>query len=304
MPEGPGRTPGPPGGPGRLRVVRLATLRFVLLAALLSFATPAAAQSPSASGGGLFVQSASQGRLVPVPGRPGVFNLTLRVPGPVVAFADRPARRVRNESLASFAARWTRRGFAADPPNAALVIDDAPAARDVVVLELRSRTLVRAGIVRYRVRILRGTAAGPALARVVAGRADRTARRAFGRASLFVDPSRPESVSLNLAFSPLAAGAPGGLYFGDSAQVSPVVFTTLQSPGTVVVALNAFFLTPGASGLPATTAQVGLVNASSPIRGTAQLPIGVTVTASVSVAGTTGPSTTISNGPFSLPIPK
>ena len=285
--------------------MRLVALRFVLLAALLSFAASAVAQSPSASGGGdLFVQSASQGRLVPVPGKPGVFNLTLRVPGPVVAFTDRPARRVRNESLASFAARWTKRGFVADPPNAALVIDDAPAARDVVVVELRSRTLVRSGIVRYRVRILRGTAAGPTLARVVAGRADRGARRAFGRASLFVDPSRPESVSLNLAFSPLAAGTPGGLYFGDSAQVSPVIFTTLQSPGTVVVALNAFFLTPGASGLPATTARVGLVNAFSPIRGTAQLPTGVTVTASVSVAGRTGPSTTISNGPFSLPIPK
>jgi hypothetical protein len=102
---------GSPSGTVRIWLIALAAL-----VAASAFAGAASAQSSSGSGE-LFVQRASDGRLVPVPGKPGVFNLTLAVPTPVVAFTDRPARQVRTESLASFSARWSGRGFANDPPT-------------------------------------------------------------------------------------------------------------------------------------------------------------------------------------------
>lgn len=268
---------------------------------LLAAAAPLAAQ-PSQGGGELFVQSASEGRLIPVPGKPGVFNLTLAVPGPVVAFTDRPLRRARNESLASFAARWTSRGFGADSPNAALVVDDAPASRDTVVLELLSRRIVSAKVIRYRVRALPGAVAGPSLARVANG-ADRRVRSSFERASLFVDPSSTESATLNLRFPALGPSSNATLVFDSPVQVGGVIVTTLGGPGTALAALNAYSIFSPA-GLSGASAQVDLNDVrGSAITGTAQLPEGVTVTASASVPGNTGALTTITNGDFAVPLP-
>jgi ribosomal protein S28E/S33 len=236
-----------------------------------------------------------------VPGKPGVFNLTVTVPGPVTAFTDRPARRVKKESLASFAARWERRGFGGDPPNAAIVLDDAPAARDTMVVELISRHLVRAKVIRYRVRALDGEAAGPTLARVARG-ADARVQGTFGRASLFVDPSSGAFATLAFTFSVLGATGPAGITFDGPGQVA-TTDAGLGAAGSTFSALNAYFVIPGPSGLPATRGSVGLQGAVSPITGNAQLPPGATVTVTVSGPGGAGPPQVLTAGPFSLPIP-
>ena len=223
------------------------------------------------------------------------------MPEAVVAFTDRPARRVGNESLASFVARWPRRGFAADPPNAALVIDDAPANRDVIVLELLSRRLLSSGVIRYRVRALTATGARSPLARLARG-ADRRVQRSFGRASLYVDPSTGGPATVTLSVPALTARQRVALRFDSPTQVEMTI-TEPEGAAVLVTALNVYeFAARG--GVPATGPTLGLSGVGTSITGTAQLPTGVTVGAIVDSSGVTGPPQTISNGRFRLPVPQ
>jgi hypothetical protein len=118
-----------------------------------------------------------------------VFELVLRRPASAVTvFSDRPQRVVREQRLRSFVKGWNGLGFGANPPNAALSVAAAPAARDVIVLEL-SRPRIGAGgrTLHFRARPLGGRPDGSL--RRFAGKADRATVRRFGSASLFVDPS-------------------------------------------------------------------------------------------------------------------
>ena len=237
-------------GPDRLHAVRLVALRFVLLAALLLFAAPAAAQSPSAARAAEPVRSERlAGASRPGPGQAGRLQPDVPRAGagrgvhgsagaPSAQRVPRVVRRSGGPGAGSRPIRPTPRWSSTTRrPRGTWSCWSCGPARSC-----------RSGIVRYRVRILRGAAAGPALARVVPGRADRAgaARHSGARAS-----SWTRAVPVGLAEPGLLAAwrghAGGGLYFGDSAQVSPVIFTTLRGPGTVVAALNAFFLTPGAA---------------------------------------------------------
>ena len=76
----------------------------------------------------------------------GGFSLVLNAPSrSVTGFSDRPQRLLGRRTLGSFVSGWGRLGFAADPPNAALVVDGAPSSDDVNVFEPRARQSAAAG---------------------------------------------------------------------------------------------------------------------------------------------------------------
>lgn len=159
-----------------------------------------------------------------------------------------------HESTASFAARWQRRGFAGVPPHAALVIDAAPSGGDIAVVELMSRRLLSAKVIRYRAHTRARPGATSPLARFARG-ADRRVVRNVARASLYVDPSTGSFVSLSLTIPALGAGQRAQLVFTDSAQVGSSG-TSLGGPRSVITALNAYLLFAGAA-IPSTSPTIG-----------------------------------------------
>jgi hypothetical protein len=160
-----------------LAAAAVAVLAVAVLAPIADAATPA-------PGGELYVATAGGGTLTPT--AHGRYRLVLRHPSTrITAFSDHPARSSRGESLRSFVAHWSKAGFAADPPNAALVVDHAPADRDVMVLELSKPELTRSGALTFHARRVGATGAGALKA--FARRADGKLQRSFGRAGLFID---------------------------------------------------------------------------------------------------------------------
>lgn len=175
---------------------------------LLCWAATAGAQDartlPTPAPGTLYVLQAQGGTLERAPGG---WVLMLREPDArVTAFSDRPARVGGAVALRRFVARW-RASFGADPPNAALQLDRAPAGRDVVLLELRRpRHDRRAQTLTFRVRPLRTT--DRRRLSTIARRADRRVAARFGRASLFIDDG-PSAFGYGVTFN-LLGGVPSG----------------------------------------------------------------------------------------------
>jgi hypothetical protein len=164
-------------------LIAAAALACLLLTASAGPATAAATARAASSL--LFVQQTDGGSLQ----RTGAstFRLTLRGVAPSVAtFADRPARSAASEPAKRFIARWAGRGFADDPPNAALVMDGAPAGRDVAMLTLsHPRYHPATRTFTYVARALTGDP-GTAL-KVFHARRDPVRELRFGAASLFID---------------------------------------------------------------------------------------------------------------------
>lgn len=99
----------------------------------------------------LFVQSFTVGRLAPG-AEAGVATLTLQGPvGETIYFADRPNRGAGTVALEEFLQVLAQE--AADPLNAALVID-RPEGDQVVVVEMLDGTVDASGTVTYDVRVL------------------------------------------------------------------------------------------------------------------------------------------------------
>jgi hypothetical protein len=180
----------------------------VALAVMLALLVPAAdaraqvgarpVQAPAA--GDLFVLTAAEGELERMRGRNRLFRLVLRRPAhDVTGFTDRPARRTGQQPLARFVRSWASLGFAAVPPNAAVILSDAPSNRDTLIVEL-SRPRLGAGgrTLAFRAEVLRGNPRGRL--RGFARRADRRVAARFGRVSLFIDPAGRE-VDLLLTLS-------------------------------------------------------------------------------------------------------
>ncbi len=168
-------------------------LRAVLLVVAVGLAV-----APAAHASTLFVQDFSGGSMQRVSAQR--FDLTVRARGDMTAFADRPARRTWRLATSTFVSRWSSYGFAADPPNAALVIDGAPRNADALAVELLSVRRRRGALI-YRVRPMRGDA--KALTGYVK-RADRLRSGRFSAGSLFIDdPGKPVTLyveSVNWSF--------------------------------------------------------------------------------------------------------
>lgn len=162
-------------------------LALCALLALAALAPGASAASGKTSGAGslLYVQQTQGGSLRQLGS--GSFELQLTGISPRVStFTDRPRRRAGSQRLRDFVSGWGKAGFAADPPNAALVLDHGPRSRDVALVTLsRPRYDRRHKTLTYRVKPLRGKGSGTLAA--FAKRADPVRAGGFGSASLFVD---------------------------------------------------------------------------------------------------------------------
>jgi hypothetical protein len=143
------------------------------------------ASSSPPPGGELFTQNTHTGSLQPIPGMDDVFTLTLDQPAPdVTVFTDRPVRSASTESLAGFVDQWDQRGFAQDPPNAALVLDQEPDNSDTAIFKLADPSYDSAGgTVSYTAtHVTGGTSSLPSDEHV-------DPPPTFGDAHLFIDPS-------------------------------------------------------------------------------------------------------------------
>jgi hypothetical protein len=116
-----------------------------LVVALTLFGVFPAGSSAQEPTGSMFVVSGQRGELTRVEAQRGRYDLLLRNVGQVTSFTDRPARRGDTLSLARLVRRWRGFGFVEDPPNAALVLADAPRDSDVLILELGRPRLARGG---------------------------------------------------------------------------------------------------------------------------------------------------------------
>jgi len=154
------------------------------LAAFASTAAAAPAGSGHAKGSLLYVQETAGGSIERLGA--GAYRLRLTGVSPLVTtFTDRPRRRAGRLGLESFVGSWKANGFAADPPNAALVLDHAPDSHDVALLTLSHPHYNRARqTLTYRATPLHGR--DTALASF-ARRADPVRAADLGAASLFVD---------------------------------------------------------------------------------------------------------------------
>lgn len=163
---------------------------LIVCGALLGLAVFAAAAAAAPAGGGhakgslLYVQETAGGSIERLGA--GAYRLRLTGVSPrVTTFTDRPRRRAGRQGLESFVAGWGGNGFAADPPNAALVLDHAPVSHDVALLTLSHPHYDRARkTLTYRATPLHGR--DTALASFIR-RADPVRAGDFGGASLFVD---------------------------------------------------------------------------------------------------------------------
>jgi hypothetical protein len=167
---------------------RRAIAFLIALSSLAAGPAAASAETPSL----LFVQETSGGEVIRI--APGRYRVRLVGVSPgLTTFTDRPSRQAGHESVRTFVARWARRGFASDPPNAALVVHDAPASSDVTMLTLSHPRYDRARrTLTYAARPLDDAPAGE-----LAGlnkRADRIRARRFGAASLFIDDSGASTI--------------------------------------------------------------------------------------------------------------
>jgi len=174
--------------------------------------TSAAASKPPAL---LFVQEAAAGRLTRV--KKGKYVLRLAPVSPTVStFTDRPARKASLQPVSGFVKQWKARGFAADPPNAALVVNSAPKSSDVTMLTLSHPRYKAAGRqLVYDAKPLRGNVVGElgSLDR----RGDRIRTRQFSAASLFIDDAGATTIFEPVTLQ-VSNAAPGQIV---SIQVTP-----------------------------------------------------------------------------------
>lgn len=128
----------------------------------------------------LFVQSSNSGHWEPL--GDGQFLLTLTSLAPnVVAFTDRPDRLASTLSNEAFSQQWASFGFNQSPPNAALVVHDAPVNKNTLIIEL-SDPQIAGETIQYTASVL--PTPGGTFAQFGA---DEELLTNFERASLFID---------------------------------------------------------------------------------------------------------------------
>ena len=220
----------------RSRWILLPLFALLALAAL----APAAGAANSQSGAGslLYVQQMEGGSLRHLDS--GGFALRLTGVSPRLStFTDRPRRRAGSQGLRKFLSGWGKAGFAADPPNAALVLDRAARSRDVAMLTLsHPRYNRRHQTLTYRVKPLHGKGAGALAA--FAKRGDRVRAGNFGSASLFVDNGAEEVgyATISVTVNNMTPGQPFQLSVSPGGDGRVEWNIPLRSPGYEAVQLS------------------------------------------------------------------
>jgi hypothetical protein len=281
-------------------------MALVVLSALVVLAATATAAKRPSRVASLYALTAARGQLDQLKNK-GVSRLTLSDPhGDVTSFTDRPARRAGHQKLASFIRSWNRLGFREDPPNAALVIADAPSSRDVLVVELSHPRLARGGgAVSFRAEVIKGSATD-ALSRF-REQADRRVADQFGEVSLFIDPSG-EAVELVFELSNIPAGDVFLVTFSNTLLAQGTFPTVVRSNAPVdsIFALDALTFAPTGSEAVSGSAQTGAEVAGGATRITGivqQLPTGSSATLQVSTGSNQGPAQPLAQGKLSVPLP-
>ena len=138
----------------------------------------------------LYALSAGAGRLIPKKGSAVRYELVLKkLDHSVIWFSDRPVRRSGAFPTRALADSWRRLGFAADPPNAALVYGDGSGrAGRTAIVELSHPRFAKGGL-SFVARVLDPkTVKAPNLAERAAA-ADRNPALKLSDPSLFIDNS-------------------------------------------------------------------------------------------------------------------
>jgi hypothetical protein len=261
---------------------RRAAALVALPLAAAAIAAPAADAAPARSD--LYVATTTQGKVTPL--AHGAYRIKFSDPAKSIsAFTDRPERHTSTQSLRSFVSGWKNNGFAADHPNAALVVDGATAGHDTYTYEISKPRITRSGALVLR-----------------AKRLGARAPRHFGRASLFIDDSGVQTpITISATVGP---GQSALLEFDDPIDIEPTgAFTpefTATNGAFAELTDKGLVMSNGHSGQSSNVALAIDVDhvGTGPITGTANL-LGA-ATASIVVPGHA--PVTIANGPFSVPV--
>lgn len=271
---------------GARRPLLLGLIAATLIAGLAALQPEARAAREKGNPGNLFVLSAQSGRLDRVSGSRRTFRLVVRDPqGDVTSFTDRPGRKAGHMKFGSFIRHWNRLGFKDEPPNAAIVIADAPHSRDVLVVDLSKPNLLPGDAVAFTAKVLKGSATG-ALSRF-RKQADKRIAASFGDFSLFIDPSgQPYGVQFVLK----GVAAPGFAVRFLDGSVDPVGSSLATSGPTNLFAFSQGFriqprqlsVAPGAPIDASVSIYVDVDLGQKAIRGQTELPSGASGTVDIS----------------------
>lgn len=286
--------------PGARATICLALLAALAVASFLAPGAGAAAHAPTTgeSGGDLYLLQAEGGVL-------SASKLVLHGVAPgVTDFTDRPRRSAGLVGVTKFTSDWTST-FGAVAPNAALEVQGAPKDRDVALIELRKpRYDARTRTLTFTVHRLNHDA-DPAL-KEFDRRADGTAVKRFGHASLFVDSGGETLVAATIRVSVPGSSNLAIEFTGETSYSGGVYLSGIDTPPTFgtpptstgLIFLQGSKLTFEASGGAGMSAEVivFVTESGGRISGTATLPANAEATISVA----DGPAQTLTNGKFSV----
>jgi hypothetical protein len=258
----------------------LATLTAVAAAALPSAAQAAPIVSPHASAGDLYVATAGGGSLTPTGHGGDTYRLRLDHPGQAItSFADHPGRVADDTTPKALVDGWKADGFEADPPNAALVVNGAPADHDVMVVELTKPQLTKSGALTFDAKRIPAPKDGALKA--FAPRADRSVATHFGGASLFIDNGAnvvPVTLNVTMPANSVAMITPRDGFALAPGAGSP---TTLISHGPIDGSLQSNTMLLRADQVTSVTETVGMVDGAGPLAIDANYINGASATISV-----------------------
>ncbi|MEW6037464.1 MAG: hypothetical protein AB1648_04330 [Pseudomonadota bacterium] len=256
---------------------------------------PAGQFAPGHSKPSLYVHQAKRGLLQRHGER---WVLTLRGSAPMLSgFGNSPEQVVNSQELVSFVSGW-KAIFGDAKATAALEITDAPASRDVILLELAPPQFGgRPDTVSYEVRPVTQTSRASLAA--LAERADGSVSTRFGRASLYVDAT---GGTVPLTISWTSNGGTFGLSF-DNVTLSAGSLMSDFTEGNYVfigtTGIDGQSFNP--SGLFQGAIQVRVtLPASGPVTGSADVPSGFSLQASFCDSTSW---VTLPNGAFSISPP-
>ncbi len=163
------------------------------------------AQTGSSGVSQLFVQTTNSGTWEL--GDHGQHILTLTAPGAhVTVFTDRPERLASQMTKEEFLDLWASFGFDLDPPNAAIVVNDATATKSTVVVELSNPKMVGTSV-QYTATVLHNSTGSFAEYEV-----DDDLPATFEDASLFIDNTSPNLFKVvTICVSNMAPGQTFGM---------------------------------------------------------------------------------------------
>lgn len=181
----------------KLNRVLMALVLFGYLSSIVACSKTSAETGKTGSSGvsQLFVQTTNSGTWELVDD--GQHTLTLMAPGAhVTAFTDRPERLASQMTTEEFLDRWASFGFDVDPPNAAVVVNDATSTESTVVVELSNPQMVGT-FIQYTATVLHSPGGTFAQYKV-----DDDLPATFKDASLFIDNASPnvfQSITIDVS---------------------------------------------------------------------------------------------------------